>query len=141
MYNIYGDCVNGDTCDGKLRGEEKGFQSKVPARSMYLPSEQAAMGLKGESPLTARITPHGPDACINSITASGYFNKPEVMAAIHVQDPGFCWSVCGSQKGWTYKSTRTNLPRDTYPLLVSHINVLVFNGDWDACVLSAGFTV
>ena len=26
------------------------------------------------------------------------------------------------------------MPRDTYPLLTSKINVLIYNGDWDACV-------
>lgn len=32
------------------------------------------------------------------------------------------------------QSTRTNLPANTYPALVSSIRVVVFNGDWDACV-------
>lgn len=31
-------------------------------------------------------------------------------------------------------STRPNLPRDTYPTLVSKLKVLIYNGDWDACV-------
>lgn len=56
------------------------------------------------------------------------------MQALHVRDPGFCWAVCNTAPGWTYKSTRTNLPANTYPQLVSDINVIVFNGDWDACV-------
>lgn len=133
MYNIYGECVNSDGCgdDGQINAKKTLITSKVPERSMYLASEQ---GRTGESPLTARITPHGPVACIDSITASGYLNRPEVMAAIHVQDPGYCWSVCGSARGWRYTSTRPNLPRDTYPLLAAHINVVIFNGDWDACV-------
>ena len=72
----------------------------------------------------ARITPHGPDACIDSGTlilhysfyptsnpfpsslflglASGYLNRPEVMEAIHVRDPGFCWAVCNTAPGWKY---------------------------------------
>lgn len=33
------------------------------------------------------------------------------------------WAVCGSEPGWSYKSTRPNLPRDTYPFLVKHIKV------------------
>lgn len=76
----------------------------------------------------------GPAACIDSAAASGYLNQPEVMAAIHVRNPGFCWAVCNTAKGWSYSKTRTNLPRDTYPALVSNMRVLIYNGDWDACV-------
>jgi serine carboxypeptidase-like clade I len=56
------------------------------------------------------------------------------MQAIHVRDPGFCWAICNTAPGWSYKSTRGNLPADTYPQLIADINVVVFNGDWDACV-------
>jgi serine carboxypeptidase-like clade 1 len=84
--------------------------------------------------VSSRIITHGPDACIDSAAASGYLNQPEVWAALHVQDPGFCWSVCGSTKGWSYESTRTNLPANTYPELVGDMRVVIFNGDWDACV-------
>ena len=41
-------------------------------------------------------------------------------------------STCGNQIRYT--STRKNLPRDTYPALVKRLRVLVYNGDWDACV-------
>jgi hypothetical protein len=34
--------------------------------------------------------------------ASGYLNQPEVMAAIHVRDPGFCWAVCNTAPTWKY---------------------------------------
>jgi hypothetical protein len=34
--------------------------------------------------------------------ASGYLNQPEVMAAIHVKDPGFCWAVCNTAPTWKY---------------------------------------
>lgn len=34
--------------------------------------------------------------------ASGYLNRPEVMEAIHVRDPGFCWAVCNTAPGWKY---------------------------------------
>lgn len=124
LYNIYGDCVS-DMCasnDGVRRG-------KVPVRDEYVVSDE-----NGSTRRLARITPHGPDACIDSGAATGYLNKPEVMNAIHVRDPGFCWAICNTANGWTYKSTRTNLPLNTYPLLVSNIDVLIFNGDWDACV-------
>ena len=29
---------------------------------------------------------------------------------------------------------RKNLPRDTYPLLIANMRVVIYNGDWDACV-------
>jgi Serine carboxypeptidase len=123
LYDIYGDCVN-DMCaaaDNKPRG-------KVPMRESYVATEG------GESRRLARIIPQGPDACIDSGTASGYLNQPEVMAAIHVKDPGFCWAVCNTAPTWSYQSTRTNLPANTYPFLVKNIQVTVYNGDWDACV-------
>jgi len=76
----------------------------------------------------------GPDACIDSRAASGYLNQPSVMQAIHVKDPGFTWGVCDTAAGWHYTSTRPNLPRDTYPSLINNYRVVIFNGDWDACV-------
>lgn len=128
LYNIYGDCVN-DMCPA-YEGEEPVARGKVPARNTYY---QAADG-SDEHRRLQRIIPQGPDACIDSRVASGYLNQPAVMEAIHVRDPGFCWAVCNTAKTWTYDSTRTNLPQDTYPLLVSNIEVTIFNGDWDACV-------
>lgn len=93
----------------------------------------------------------GTTACINTYEASAYLNQPEVQQALHVIDAGVSnWQVCGNAEGWSYQSTRPNLPRDTYPLLVSKIRVLIYNGDWDACVpytdneawtLSMGFPI
>lgn len=123
MYNIYGDCVNGG-----CSAQEQTVRSKIPLNRNAVP------GVEQPGRMLARITPHGPDACIDSIAASAYINNPAVMEAIHVRDPGFCWSICGTVSGWTYKSTRTNLPKNTYPQLVSKIDVLIYNGDWDACV-------
>eukprot|EP00602_Paraphysomonas_sp_CaronLab_P004870 CAMPEP_0185024084 /NCGR_PEP_ID=MMETSP1103-20130426/6997_1 /TAXON_ID=36769 /ORGANISM="Paraphysomonas bandaiensis, Strain Caron Lab Isolate" /LENGTH=485 /DNA_ID=CAMNT_0027556943 /DNA_START=59 /DNA_END=1516 /DNA_ORIENTATION=- len=123
MYDIYGDCVSSMCAskDGVVRG-------KVPLREILEdPLSEGTRRLQ-------RIVPHGPDACIDSAAASGYLNQPDVMAAIHVKDPGFCWAVCNTASGWSYQSTRTNLPANTYPQLVSNIDVLVYNGDWDACV-------
>ncbi|RYH25296.1 hypothetical protein EON65_15585 [archaeon] len=123
MYDIYGDCVD-NMCSA---GEDKP-KGKVPVRPMLTATDasygKAALG---------RIVPHGPDACIDSGTASAYLNRADVQAAIHVRNPGFCWAVCNTAPGWSYKSTRTNLPKDTYPLLVSNIQVTIYNGDWDAC--------
>merc|ERR1712146_367947 len=64
----------------------------------------------------------------------------EVQKAYHVKPPSFAkddwqFSVCGQDvEGWHYKSTRPNLPRDTYPTLIQNMNVVIYNGDWDACV-------
>merc|ERR1712100_142069 len=123
MYDIYGDCVN-DMCTNGFDAP----RGKVPVR------EEMIVGDGPNRRKLARIVPHGPEACIDSAAASGYLNQADVMEAIHVRDPGFCWAVCNTAPGWTYKSTRTNLPANTYPELVANIDVLVFNGDWDACV-------
>jgi hypothetical protein len=45
--------------------------------------------------------PHGP-SFLTAGLASGYLNQPEVMAAIHVKDPGFCWAVCNTAPTWKY---------------------------------------
>ena len=41
---------------------------------------------------------------------------------------------CVTAPGFRYIQTENNLPRDIYPYLISKIRVLIFNGDWDACV-------
>jgi len=106
LYNIYGDCIDG--------------------------FEQHAMGKKvSKIPMRAgKIM--GPDACINSVEASAFLNQPSVMAAIHVKKPPYTWSVCANQID--YDESRENLPRDTYPALNKFTRVVIYNGDWDACV-------
>ena len=126
MYDIYGDCVS-DMCAST--NADSVYRTKVPPKPDYIATDSS-----GTSRRLQRITTHGPDACIDSAAASGYLNRPEVWEAIHVKDPEGCWSVCSQHKGWTYQSTRPNLPRDTYPLLIENINVVIYNGDWDACV-------
>eukprot|EP01039_Chlorochromonas_danica_P000975 gene975-1059_t len=123
MYDMYGDCVTNSCSDGS--GVVRG---KVPMRSAVVSAGSYAALLGG------RITPHGPDACIDSAAASAYLNRDDVQAAIHVRNPGFCWGVCNTVKGWHYQSTRENLPTDTYPFLISNLRVVIYNGDWDACV-------
>ena len=58
--------------------------------------------------------------------------QPAVIEAAHVRKQPFEWSTCGNQIRYT--STRKNLPRDTYPALVKRLRVVIYNGDWDACV-------
>ncbi len=86
----------------------------------------------------------GPDACIDSILASEYVNQPEVMAALHVRPTASRWEVCYRAPGWSYTSTRANLPRDTYPALIENFRVVIYNGDWvrrtSACVVGFFFS-
>lgn len=105
IYNIYGDCI-----DGTLQQKMGSTFSKIPRQ--------------------ANVT--GPNWCIDSIAASAYFNQPSVMSAIHVKKPPYVWSVCGNQIKYT--QSRPNLPRDTYPALNKFTRVVIYNGDWDACV-------
>eukprot|EP00928_Gymnodinium_smaydae_P064719 TRINITY_DN47990_c0_g1_i1.p1 TRINITY_DN47990_c0_g1~~TRINITY_DN47990_c0_g1_i1.p1 ORF type:complete len:481 (+),score=52.82 TRINITY_DN47990_c0_g1_i1:66-1508(+) len=108
LYNIYGECISGS-------------------------SQQLYASMHAKAPGTwLRGSTTGPDACIDSILGSAYFNQPSVIEAMHVKKQSFPWSTCGNQIQYT--GTRKNLPRDTYPFLVQHINVLIYSGDWDACV-------
>jgi serine carboxypeptidase-like clade 1 len=137
LYDVYGDCVSDSGCPANHEATLKP-KSKVPLHNtfaaQYLAAAPSGPGAdKGY--MSPRVIPNGPVACIDSKTASSYLNQPNVMKAIHVEPPtGNCWSVCGTAPGWSYNSTRANLPRDTYPLLVANIKVVVYNGDWDACV-------
>lgn len=133
-YNIYGDCV---TSMCQAYGSDNSYsvrRDKVPEREPYSVKSLDSDGSDSELQLTRILQSRGPAACIDSAAASGYLNNPDVMSAIHVRDPGFCWAVCNTAKGWTYSKTRKNLPRDTYPALVANMDVVVYNGDWDACV-------
>jgi hypothetical protein len=106
MYDIYGPCISG--------------------------SEEAIYGANHSKIGLGRWEYGGPDACINSISGSAYLNQPQVIDALHVEKQKFPWSVCGNQIDYT--PNRPNLPRDTYPALIANMRVLIFNGDWDACV-------
>ena len=129
MYDIYGDCVSDSGCPADHEASLQ-LRGKVPTHETYAATHSGSEGY-----ISPRVVPHGPTACIDSKKASSYLNQPDVMKAIHVQPPkANCWSVCGTAPGWSYNSTRANLPRDTYPLLVANIKVVVYNGDWDACV-------
>jgi len=114
MYNVYGDCVSSyETAKDGSR------PLKAPHQSLFFPPENRV---------------GGPDACIDNFAATTYFSRPDVQKAIHVRNPGFEWGVCTDAPGWSYSSTRPNLPRDTYPALNLNYRVVIFNGDWDACV-------
>jgi len=110
IYDIYGQCINGDE----------------DATNSYRTTKTGIQPIHDEG--------FGPSWCIDSIAASKYFNQDDVIEAIHVQKQNFSWSVCGQDPRFTYSYTRPNLPRDTYPFLNENINVIIYNGDWDACV-------
>jgi hypothetical protein len=137
LYGIYQDCISDSGCPADHEAT-LAPKHKVPvAVESYADYAHGNLGAfkKGSGLLSPRIIPNGPKACIDSKAASAYLNQADVQEAIHVRAPGSgCWSVCGTAPGWSYNSTRPNLPRDTYPLLVSKIAVTIYNGDWDACV-------
>lgn len=81
-------------------------RGKVPARKEYVVADELDLTSNAASRRLARIITHGPDACIDSGKASGYLNRPDVQAAIHVRDPGFCWAVCNTAPGWKYTVRR-----------------------------------
>ena len=149
LYNVYGDCEGtgpSSYCTKydkqyPLSNMNKVRRAKIPMHALEEEHEESPNPTHGLRALSPRAVDHmfrrtlqGPDACIDSEAASAYLNRADVMKAIHVRDPGFCWEVCASAPGWSYRSTRPNLPADTYPFLISNIAVLIFNGDWDACV-------
>jgi serine carboxypeptidase-like clade I len=107
IYNVYGECISGTSSPSLL---------KAPVSH----HDENRLG--------------GPDACIDSIEASDWMNQKVLQKAIHVKPIDYRWATCGSVPGWKYTSTRANLPRDTYPLLIANMRVIIYNGDWDACV-------
>ena len=73
----------------------------------------------------------GPAECLGAYYTSIWMNQHyESLGGIK----SFCWNVCNRNPKWTYNSTRENLPRDLYPRLIGNIQVLIYNGDVDACV-------
>lgn len=133
IYNVYGECAK-DHCEGSnvLSGQTKA-SSNYP---QFLTGEFTGYGnqrkLFSNDDYVA-LQP-GPFGCSNSGGAIKYLNRDDVQYAIHVIKPAFCWDVCHHHPSWSYNSTVSNLPRDTYPYLISKIDVLIYNGDWDACV-------
>ena len=169
IYNVLGDCsfnscagplgnepvgrVGRRVDVAKLSQVARALQAEGAAANQLLQPQQLQQlqqqgrslpGLGAAPPLefddtVAQITDSGPAECIDSVDASNYMNNPEVQKALHARSPGYCWAVCNHQKGWKYTSTRTDLPRDTYPRLVSRLKVVIYNGDMDgtfacACV-------
>jgi len=143
VYNVYGECIfdscedgNGDVNTMKVPMYQRSHEEE---RSL-LPYERRLESLKSKfsniqrSLATDDEKPRGPAGCIDSALATAYVMRSDVQDAIHVRKPDFCWASCNRAKGWNYNSTRADLPRDTYPLLISRLKVIIYNGDWDACV-------
>ena len=85
LYNVYGPCISGSR--PTRNGADAGTN---------LAQTQAGTLAQATN---ARLGSGGPDACIDSITASEYFNRDEVQAAIHVKKPPERWATCGSAPG------------------------------------------
>merc|ERR1712080_192728 len=100
IYDVYGQCVDGG--EGKIADER---YSKFGIHNLG-------------------ATERGPTWCSDSIAASNYFNRDDVIEAIHVKKQDFRWDVCAQDERFTYQYIRPNLPRDTYPLLNENIRVI-----------------
>lgn len=94
LYNVYGPCISGS-------GHPDDQASTALTQAQTL-----AQHIRSRDARTPDVGLGGPDACIDSITASDYFNQPEVQAALHVVKPKQRWAVCGSEPGWNYQSVR-----------------------------------
>jgi carboxypeptidase C (cathepsin A) len=141
VYNVFGECV-WDSCADE-NGDINTMRVPVynrPLTDTLLPYERRLESIKSKYSTIQRSLANddtkarGPAGCMDSALATAYVSRPDVQAAIHVRAPGFCWASCNRAKGWDYNSTRPDLPRDTYPLLISRLKVIIYNGDWDACV-------
>jgi len=119
--------------------DARGVKGKVPQFKPYeLLDRKTGRVHRLNSP---HIMPGGPKACIESKLASAYFNQPDVQQAIHVGNSPTgrpCWNTYVTAPSWTYTKQVANIPRDIYPFLIRHLDVLIFNGDGDACVPYTG---
>ena len=134
IYNVFGECISGSAQELEGRKVLKAPRidpfTGLPRSPSWLASAGpggSSRGAKGEVAVVG-----GPNACIDSRAGAAWINQPAVLEALHVEPQSFAWSICGNQISYT--STRPNLPRDTYPALNERVRVLVYNGDWDACV-------
>ena len=125
IYNVYGECISGTSSSSSSSTLSTEIQTDGTLQTQKAPVSHHSPSLNGIN---------GPDACIDSIEASDWMNQKILQKAIHVKPIDYRWATCGSVPGWKYTSTRTNLPRDTYPLLIANMRVIIYNGDWDACV-------
>ena len=80
------------------------------------------------------------DACGGANFNVQYFNKPEVMAALHVDQEGPVaagkteWAECAREPFFNYTKTVTSHTPTYQQHLVPEMRVLIFSGDVDACV-------
>jgi carboxypeptidase C (cathepsin A) len=116
IYDIYGPCIDGPSSSGVRLDAQTGRLVHVRA------------------PVPVREGSGGPIACIDE-TIAVYIGSPAVAAALHVI-PTLHWAVCGSNSSFNYQRTEKDERIDVYPVLIEQakINVLIFNGEADACV-------
>ncbi|EOD27293.1 hypothetical protein EMIHUDRAFT_73387 [Emiliania huxleyi CCMP1516] len=133
LYNVYGQCISsGGAVSNGAVGNSSADAVRLPSTQKIPYAGGGFLGGGSGKLFSGRTRLRGPDACIDSAAGSAYLNQPAVILAAHVVKQPIPWSTCGNQIRYT--STRKNLPRDTYPALVKRLRVLVYNGDWDACV-------
>ena len=113
VYDIYADCIRGP-----------GAGTRIDAITGRLVHARAPVP----------VHESGPIACIDE-TIAVYIGSADVAKALHVI-PSLHWAVCGSNSSFAYSRTEADERVDVYPVLVEQakINVLIFNGEADACV-------
>lgn len=131
LYDVYGECHNGSKLALKAPVQHKNAKKSNTGYTLENIDLTKNIDLSQNINLDPKET--GPAACIDSRYASYFFNKEEVIQALHVKRPPYEWAVCANQVNYT--KTRPNLPRDTYPELVEYLErTIIYNGDYDACV-------
>jgi serine carboxypeptidase-like clade I len=107
IYDIYAPCINGPS--------------------------KLGTNMHSRAPVPIRQGSQGPIECIDE-TIAVYINSAPVRAALHVAPVNF--AVCGSNSSFQYDRTEKDERVDVYPILIEQakINVLIYNGEADACV-------
>lgn len=80
-YNVYGECIQGSASEREGAAFSKIFGAKKSAKEGAAEADE--LGMVGD----------GPAECLDSIEASEYLNREDVMKAIHVKNPGYHWKV------------------------------------------------
>ena len=84
LYNVYGPCISG-TGHPDQHAADAALAAAPPPRTQAqtLAAHIKGRGARDSSGVAVELG--GPDACIDSITASDYFNQPDVQEALHVR--------------------------------------------------------
>ena len=72
--------------------------------------------------------------CGTGKAATVWANMPEVRAALHMKPESFYGRPWSLQAAGMQYTTYTGASYDLYPGILRHVDVLIYNGDVDACV-------